>query len=173
MFLLLPKDAPYSKQRFTQTPRDKLYGPNLAIISKEYQINVPITKQLTSNCYRDAARTVPDRIALIPTLVVFDQRHISYINMTADSSKDWFFDWNSSTTNLPFNFVVYSKNGACNSFTLDVVAICTDSYCFTSQNMVFNFANIFLIVSLDNNVNDSSTNYTVSNKIMGTVFHPS
>jgi hypothetical protein len=43
MFLLLPKDAPYSKQRFTQTPWETLYGPNGAIISKEYQINVKLT----------------------------------------------------------------------------------------------------------------------------------
>jgi hypothetical protein len=43
MFLLLPKDAPYSKQRFTQSPWEQLHGPNGAIISKKYQINVKLT----------------------------------------------------------------------------------------------------------------------------------
>lgn len=142
-------------------------------MSKIYPIQFNLTNQFTSNCYTDSSGTIRDQIVLIPTLVVLDQQNISYINTTTNDNNRWFFNWDSSTTNLPFNFAVYSKNGTLNSFTLDVVAICINSYFFTSRNIVFNFINFEIPNPAPKNlISDSSTSFTVTASATGTAFDP-
>lgn len=109
-----------------------LGGNYFQLTNTSYPLNFIVPSNFTSNCYFDSAKTIKDKIQLVPSMVQVAITNPYFINLT--SPANWEYDWNSSTVSVPFNVRVSTYVSNALYVVVKVLGVCPNSYLFTANN---------------------------------------
>lgn len=119
-------------QTLTAMIYSNLGGNYFQLTNTSYPLNFVVPSNFTSNCFYDSAKTIKDKIQLVPSLVQVSITNPYYVNLT--SPTNWEYDWNTSTVSVPFNVKVSTYVSNALYVVVKVLGVCPNSYMFTANN---------------------------------------
>ncbi len=84
-------------------------------------------------CFYDSAKTIRDKIYLLPSLMRVNLQSPEYINLTSKSN--WMYEWNESTTVLQFDLTISTYIPYSGYVDLEVRGVCPNSFKFIQYNL--------------------------------------
>lgn len=129
----VPADSPASVQTLTAMIYSNLGGNYFSLTNTTYTLRFNTPSNFTSTCFYDPAKTIRDKIHLVPSLVQVAITNPYFVNLT--SPKNWEYDWNSSTVSLPLEVLVSTYVSNAMYVVVQVVGFCPNSYAFWSRNI--------------------------------------
>lgn len=84
-------------------------------------------------CFYDSAKTIKDKIYLLPSLYQLRGTNPEYVNLTSKSN--WIYEWNDTTTSLDYNLTIISNISTTIIVVGDIMGLCPNSFKFAEYNL--------------------------------------